>query len=96
MFSSVEEVVERFAQQNYICSRSIATVVYLSAHLKKPILVEGPAGVGKTELAKVLSAARLSAPSAAVLRRARRGEGALRMGVCQATPLHADPEGQDR
>lgn len=57
MFQSIEEVVQRFAEQNYVCSRAIATVVYLSVHLKKPILVEGPAGVGKTELAKVLAAA---------------------------------------
>ncbi len=57
MFQSIEDVIERFAAQNYVCSRAIATVVYLSVHLKKPILVEGPAGVGKTELAKVLAAA---------------------------------------
>jgi MoxR-like ATPase len=57
MLQSIDEVIERFAQQNYVCSRAIATVVYLSIHLKKPILVEGPAGVGKTELAKVLAAA---------------------------------------
>jgi MoxR-like ATPase len=57
MFQSIDEVIERFGQQNYVCSRAIATVVYLSVHLKKPILVEGPAGVGKTELAKVLAAA---------------------------------------
>jgi MoxR-like ATPase len=56
MFHSIEEVVERFAGQHYICSRTIATVVYLASHLRKPILVEGPAGVGKTELAKVLAA----------------------------------------
>ncbi len=56
-FSSIDDVIERFAEQKYICSRRIATVVYLATHLQKPILVEGPAGVGKTELAKVLAAA---------------------------------------
>jgi len=54
-FDSIDEVIERFGQQDYICSRRIATVVYLASHLQKPILVEGPAGVGKTELAKVLA-----------------------------------------
>src|SRR5438552_3250164 len=57
MFASIEEVIERFAGERYICNRTIATVVYLATHLKKPILVEGPAGVGKTELAKVLAGA---------------------------------------
>src|SRR5258707_8756064 len=57
MFESIEEVIERFAGQKYIASRRIATVVYLAAALRKPILVEGPAGVGKTELAKVLALA---------------------------------------
>ncbi|MEW6270614.1 MAG: MoxR family ATPase [Thermodesulfobacteriota bacterium] len=55
MFSSIDDVVQQFAQQKYICSRTIATVVYLAAQMRKPILVEGPAGVGKTELAKVVS-----------------------------------------
>jgi MoxR-like ATPase len=54
MFSSIDDVIQRFAAERYIASRTIATVVYLAAHLRKPILVEGPAGVGKTELAKVL------------------------------------------
>jgi MoxR-like ATPase len=57
MFRSIEDVMERFAEQRYICNRRIATVVYLATHLEKPILIEGPAGVGKTELAKVVAAA---------------------------------------
>jgi MoxR-like ATPase len=57
MFSSIEEVMERFAKHNYIASRRIATVVYLATALGKPVLVEGPAGVGKTDLGKVLALA---------------------------------------
>src|SRR6266446_9357312 len=57
MFESIDEVIERFATNSYIASRRIATVVYLASEMKKPVLVEGPAGVGKTELAKVLAAA---------------------------------------
>lgn len=57
MFSSIEDVIERFKQNNYIASKRIATVVYLASELKKPILVEGPAGVGKTDLAKVAAIA---------------------------------------
>jgi len=56
MFSSIEDVVESFAKHNYIASRRIATVIYLATAMKKPVLVEGPAGVGKTDLAKVLAA----------------------------------------
>jgi MoxR-like ATPase len=56
MFSSIEDVVERFAKHDYIASRRIATVIYLASALQKPVLVEGPAGVGKTDLAKVLAA----------------------------------------
>jgi MoxR-like ATPase len=55
MFSSIEDVIDRFAKNNYIASRRIATVVYLAAAMGKPVLVEGPAGVGKTDLAKVLA-----------------------------------------
>src|SRR5216117_2996802 len=57
MFKSIDEVIDRFAKLQYITGRTIATVVYLAAEMKKPILVEGPAGVGKTELAKVLAQA---------------------------------------
>jgi len=55
MFQSVDDVINRLAKQNYICNRSVATVVYLACAMRKPILVEGPAGVGKTELGKVLA-----------------------------------------
>jgi MoxR-like ATPase len=55
MFASVEEVQEQFRASRYIASRRIATVVYLASRMNRPVLVEGPAGVGKTELAKVLA-----------------------------------------
>ena len=55
MFESIEDVISKFADEQYICDRRIATIVYLASHLRKPILVEGPAGVGKTELAKVVA-----------------------------------------
>src|SRR5919197_5739421 len=55
MFDSVEDVQQRFRQASYIASRRIATVVFLAARMGRPVLVEGPAGVGKTELAKTLS-----------------------------------------
>jgi len=57
VFASIDDVIKRFADLQYITNRTIGTVVYLAAQMKKPILVEGPAGVGKTELAKVLAAA---------------------------------------
>ena len=57
MFASVEEIQERFRAFQYIASRRIATVVFLASRMNRPILVEGPAGVGKTELAKVLAEA---------------------------------------
>src|ERR671914_2188997 len=55
MFRSVDEVIAQLGAQKYICNKNVATVVYLGAALQKPILVEGPAGVGKTELGKVLA-----------------------------------------
>ena len=50
--TDVDEIAAAFGAAGYICTPRIATVVYLAASLSKPILVEGPPGVGKTELAK--------------------------------------------
>src|SRR3970282_1590007 len=51
-FSSVAEVQRHFERHHYICDERIATCVFIAHNLQKPVLVEGPAGVGKTELAK--------------------------------------------
>jgi MoxR-like ATPase len=50
--AAIDAVTEGLAASGYLCTRQIATAVYLGRALQKPILVEGPAGVGKTELAK--------------------------------------------
>ena len=57
MFDSVDQVLEALEKQSYIADKNIATVVFLAHKLEKPVLIEGPAGVGKTELAKVVAAA---------------------------------------
>ncbi len=54
-FTSVDDVIERLRAVDYLADTNIAGVVYLADRLEKPVLVEGPAGVGKTELAKALS-----------------------------------------
>ena len=55
MAESVDSLKQHFEAHRYICSNQIATAVYLAYHLRKPILIEGPPGVGKTELAKTTS-----------------------------------------
>jgi MoxR-like ATPase len=57
VFDAIEDVEARLTEQRYVCDRRLATVVFLAAKIGKPILVEGPAGVGKTELAKALGQA---------------------------------------
>jgi MoxR-like ATPase len=54
-FKSVNDVQERLEMAGYIPSKEISTVVFLAAATQKPVLVEGPAGVGKTELAKAIA-----------------------------------------
>jgi len=54
-FQSIDDVVTRLAQTGYIADRALATTLFLADKLEKPILAEGPAGVGKTELAKALA-----------------------------------------
>lgn len=54
-FGSVDAVQAALSQSDYIAERSLATAIYLSLKLRKPIFLEGDAGVGKTEIAKVLA-----------------------------------------
>lgn len=53
---SIEEIKEKLYHEKYLCNNDLATIVSLASLLNKPMLLEGPAGVGKTELAKALAA----------------------------------------
>ncbi|WP_136245602.1 AAA family ATPase [Mycobacterium intracellulare] len=56
-FDSVDDVVATLGDLGYIADRRLATTVFLVTRMDKPVLLEGPAGVGKTELAKTLALA---------------------------------------
>ncbi len=56
-FESVDDVITSLTEQGYIADTRLATTVFLTTRLDKPLLIEGPAGVGKTELAKALALA---------------------------------------
>ena len=80
-FESVESVQALFARDGYVADRSLAITVRLAMMLGKPILLEGEAGVGKTEVAKVLAhASNASVPGA---HRAVLGPSALVGWSCQ-------------
>src|SRR5690348_4239815 len=55
--TSVETMLELLSSRGYLAERSLATVTYLSLRMGRPLFLEGEAGVGKTEIAKVLSTA---------------------------------------
>ncbi|MFY7778923.1 MAG: AAA family ATPase, partial [Elstera sp.] len=53
---SVDDTLALLTQENYVADRALATVLFLALKLGRPLLLEGEAGVGKTEIAKVLAA----------------------------------------
>ena len=55
-YAHIEDLQEALAQRNYIADRSLTTALFLAMKLNKPLLLEGEAGVGKTEIAKTLAA----------------------------------------
>lgn len=55
MFKDIEDTIRLLEKEKYICSKEIATTVYLAMIMEKPVLVEGPAGVGKTDLGNCIS-----------------------------------------
>ena len=54
-FTSIDDVQNRLAEADYVCGRGLATVIFLSLKLGRPVFLEGEAGVGKTEIAKAIS-----------------------------------------
>ncbi|PCJ71432.1 MAG: ATPase [Rhodobiaceae bacterium] len=55
--ASIDETVELLSRGSYIADRSLGTIVYLALSMQRPLFLEGEAGVGKTEIAKVLASA---------------------------------------
>ncbi len=87
---SIEQLQELLGTQSYLADRGLATAVFLALSLGQPLLLEGEAGVGKTEVAKALAAAlRRRAHPAAVLRGHRRQPGALRVELPAPAALRA-------
>ena len=55
MIPEVKELIYRFDQLDYVVEEELATVFFLMLMLKKPLLLEGPPGVGKTEVANIIA-----------------------------------------
>src|SRR5271165_2764211 len=92
MFSSASELATKLRAARYIIDPVTLEVVYLAARMRKPLMVEGPPGCGKTELAyAVAAAAQYGGGAPAVLRGNHRREGhrEIRRGAAEALPGHA-------
>ncbi|HEY8416373.1 MAG TPA: MoxR family ATPase, partial [Thermaerobacter sp.] len=55
MHEAIEEILKQLEQRHYIGDRAIATAIHLAIQLERPLLIEGHAGVGKTEIARVMA-----------------------------------------
>ena len=87
--ASIDATLDLLAGADYLADRSLATVLFLALKMGRPLFLEGEAGVGKTEIAKVLSRdARPPADPAAVLRGARRRGSGLRVELRRADDRH--------
>ena len=83
--TSIDDTLKLLAAADYLADRSLATVLFLALRMGRPLFLEGEAGVGKTEIAKVLGADARAAPDpAAVLRGPRRRRRGLRMELRRA------------
>src|ERR687884_1704814 len=54
-FATIDDLQQALAAENYVADRPLATAIFLALKLQKPLLLEGEAGVGKTEVAKTLA-----------------------------------------
>ena len=94
---SIDAVEQGLSEAGYIASRQISTAIYIAHHLQKPILVEGPAGVGKTELAKsVASWLKLPLIRMQCYEGLDESKALYEWKYGKQLAVHPDPEGQDQ